>query len=56
MDLASSERRLISRVGVVAKSACFLCHVRPSACIGAALTGRISVKFDTGDLETSRFG
>jgi len=34
----------------VTRSAYYLCRVRLSACITAALTGQISVKFDTGDL------
>jgi hypothetical protein len=34
------------RVGIVARSACWLRHGCPSACIRAAPTERISVKFD----------
>jgi hypothetical protein len=36
-------------VRVVAKSAYYLRHVRPVACIGQAPTGRISIKLYTGD-------
>jgi hypothetical protein len=37
------------RVRTLARSGSYLCHVRPSARISAAPTGRISAKFDTVD-------
>ena len=46
--------RLYTRVPVVAKSAHYLRHIRPSvrpyACINTAATGRIYVIFDMGTL------
>ena len=42
--------RVNTRIRGVPKSACKLRHIRQSACIRAAPTGRISVKFDVGNM------
>jgi hypothetical protein len=43
--------RFVRSVGIIGKAPVTLScpSVRPSACVNAAPTGRISVKFDTGD-------
>jgi hypothetical protein len=41
-----STLKLFRRLRIVPKSAYYLRHIRLSACISAAVTGRISVKFD----------
>jgi hypothetical protein len=52
---------IFRRVRIAAKSAHYLCHVRLSASISTAPTGRISVKFNVGVFyeslsSTSKFG
>lgn len=52
---------IFSRIHIVAKSACWLRHVRLSARISTALTGRISMKFNVENshenvLRRSKFG
>ena len=41
--------KLFRRVNIVPKSAHYLRHIHLSACINAAVTGRISVKFGIED-------